>query len=144
MALLKIVIALTFGASVSGCVAADPNTLSDAVKENSPLAYPNYRRDRAIEIADAKAELPNKIALFYKCVTSALPKIDDKISDAKTIALAATNACFTEYESYVRTASIPLTTPVVKQQFAIDMNSDVKRADMSLNEVLKYRANGAH
>lgn len=141
MRLFRVAGAIAIAIGVTGCASAiDPNTLSDDVKANSPLAFPHYKEQRQKEIDQANAAAPSKLASFANCVDLALPKIDDGISDAKTIALGATNYCQAQYESYLQVAAVPLSPQAVQQRFVFDMNTEAKRTAMSLNAVLRYRA----
>ena len=66
--------------------------------------------------------------------------IDDKVSDARTIALALTNACAVDYNAYTEAQACTFQTAKGRNYWRWMRGSDSEKIQASLQIVLMHRA----
>ena len=89
----------------------------------------------------SELEVKNAMEAFFNCQIDSAPKIDDKISDARTIALAVTNYCYREYVvQYEVFGKYNLDNNNQRRMFAQKQNSNELKIEASLHIVLLNRS----
>ena len=89
--------------------------------------------------AKANAEADLALDAFVKRAIEVVPSIDDKVSDASTIALALTNACINEYNAYTEAKAAEAPSNYARQYFRALRNSKDQKIQSSLEIVLSHR-----
>lgn len=84
-------------------------------------------------------ETRQAIRVFLKCLIQHEPEMDDKMSDASTIALGLTNRCLAEYEAQTESMFSPNATQHFKQMFREQRNTREAKIEASLEVVLATR-----
>ena len=86
------------------------------------------------------AEAKRAMRAFADHAIAVVPSLDDKISDARTIALAVTNACAEEYNAYTQaTLKSTMRTGTGQRYYLALMNSAEEKINWGLPVVLRYR-----
>jgi hypothetical protein len=98
-------------------------------------------RPSAEQRARSEAEATRAMNAFIDHAIELVPTIDDKISDASTVALALTNACALEYNAYTEaTVNTIAKTPKGRRYYRFLRDSRDEKIQASLQIVLSYRA----
>ena len=88
----------------------------------------------------AKEENDRALSTFIKCGLDNAPRVDDRLSDASTIALALTNRCASEYDASTRAyAAAHLKSEDERRAFVLRRNTTDAKIEASLPFVLQSR-----
>jgi hypothetical protein len=80
------------------------------------------------------------LSTFIKCALDNAPRVDDRLSDASTIALALTNHCGSEYDASTKAyAAAHLKSESERRAFVQRRNTTDAKIEASLPSVLQSR-----
>ena len=84
------------------------------------------------------AHVQEKLATFLRCVIHNEPLLDDRLSEARTIALALTDRCGAEYQA-VTSVGLVTQNPSLRAMWLQDRPSTDRKSQESLDTVLSMR-----
>jgi hypothetical protein len=91
--------------------------------------------------AELKARADDAMRLNHMCARSAVPDVDDGISDAQTIALALALRCSHEYQQSIEAfGAANLDNDAERRMFRERLNSPQGKIESFLPVVMNYRA----